>query len=195
MENNKIEEKKIKILIVDDDDITRSMYAEVFKRHGFDVTEAVDGVDGLDKVTKNVPDVVFTGIIMPRMDGFALMEALKKNMATSNIAVAVSSHMGREEDQKRAMELGAGDFISRDMNTPNEAVERVRAMLYLTEYKIKFYANELDALKLAKDMHFNEKFQCASCGAEAILSLHLKNVPDHEFVAKFVCPQCGKSQE
>jgi len=189
------EDKKIKILIIDDDDATRSLYSEVFKKHGFDVTEAVDGVDGLDKATKNVPDVVFTGIIMPRMDGFSLMEALKKNMATSNIPVAISSHMGREEDQKKAKELGAGDFISRDMTTPNEAVERIKAMLNLTDYKVKFYTNELDALKLAQDMHFNEKFQCTSCGAEAILSLRLKDVSSHEFLAKFVCPQCKKDQE
>lgn len=189
MENN-----EIKILIVDDDDITRGIYAEVFKKNGFDVTEALDGVDGLDKATKNVPDVIFTGIIMPRMDGFAFVEALKKNMATSNIPVAISSHMGREEDQKRAKELGAGDFITRDMNTPNEAVERIKAMLNLTEYRIKFYANEPDALRLAKDMHFNEKFKCASCGAETILSLHLKNVSEHEFLAKFVCSRCGKKQ-
>ncbi|MFA6383252.1 MAG: response regulator [Parcubacteria group bacterium] len=189
------EDKKIKILIIDDDDATRSLYAEVFKRHGFDVAEAVDGVEGLDKASINIPDVIFTGIIMPRMDGFALMEALKKNMVTSSIPVAVSSHMGREEDQKRAKELGAGDFIPRDMNTPNEVVERIKVMLNLAKYKIKFYTDELDALKLAQDMHLNEKFQCASCGGEAILSLHLKEVASHEFIAKFVCSKCGKEQD
>lgn len=189
------EDNKIKILIIDDDDATRSLYAEVFKRHGFDVAEAVDGVDGLDKATSNVPNVIFTGIIMPRMDGFALMEALKKNMVTSSIPVAVSSHMGREEDQKRAKELGAGDFIARDMNTPNQAVERIRALLNLTEYEIKFFTNELDASKLAQDMHFSEKFQCASCGTELVLSLRLNDVANHEFLAKFLCPQCGKEQD
>jgi CheY-like chemotaxis protein len=189
------EEQKIKILIVDDDDTTRGIYAEVFKKHGFEVTEAVDGVDGLDKATKNIPNIVFTGIIMPRMDGFALMEALRKNMATSNIPVAISSHMGREEDQKRAKELGANDFIPRDMNTPNEVVERIKAILNLAEYKIKFYTNELDALKLAQDMHFNDKFMCTSCDSQAILYLRLKNLSSHEFVARFVCPKCGKEQE
>jgi len=189
------EDKKIRILIVDDDDATRSLYTEVFKKHGFDVTEAVDGVEGLDMATKNVPDIVFTGIIMPRMDGFALMEALKKNMATSSIPVAISSHMGREEDQRKAKELGAGDFISRDMNTPNEVVERIKAVLNLTEYKIKFYTGELDAVKLASDLHFNENFLCVACGTEAILSLKLKDVASHEFSAKFICPKCGEEQE
>jgi CheY-like chemotaxis protein/predicted RNA-binding Zn-ribbon protein involved in translation (DUF1610 family) len=188
-------EDKIKILIIDDDEPTRSLYAEVFRKNGFEVMEAVDGVDGLDQATKNIPNVIFTGIIMPRMDGFALMEALKKNMSTSNIPVVISSHMGREDDQKRARELGAKDFITRDMNTPNEVVEKIRAVLNLAEYKIRFYASEPDADKLAKDMHFNEKFLCASCGGEMVLSLKLKDVASREFSAKFVCPKCGKEQE
>jgi DNA-binding response OmpR family regulator len=186
--------RKIKILLVDDDDSTRKMYAEVFKKNEFEVTEAVDGVEGLDKATKNIPDVIFTGIIMPRMDGFALFEALKKNIATSSIPLAMSSHMGREEDQKKAEELGIGDFIPRDINTPNEVVERIRALLKLVKYKIKFYPNELDAVQLAQDLHFNNKFQCDFCRVETILSLHLKELASHEFSAKFICPKCGKSQ-
>ena len=189
------EEAKIKILIVDDDDPIRSLYAEVFKGNGFEVTEAVDGIDGLDKATKNQFDVIFTGIIMPRMDGFALIDALKKNVSTSSIPVAFSSHMGREEDQKKAYELGAKDFITRDMNTPNEAVERIKAILKLEEYKIKFYTDALGAPKLQQDMHYIKNFQCAACGGEAVLSLRLRDVKNHEFAAKFVCPKCGREQE
>ena len=187
--------KAIKILIVDDDELVRGMYANVFKQNGFEVTEAIDGVDGLDKATKNVPEVIFTGIIMPRMDGFALTEALKKNVATSNIPVVISSHMGREEDRKRATELGVADFIMRDMCTPNEAVERVKTTLNLVEYKIKFCFNELDMAQLIKDMHFNEKMQCNSCNGDAILSLRLRDTKSHEFSAKFICSKCGKNQE
>lgn len=185
----------IKILIVDDDDTIRSLYAEVFRRNGFEVTEAVDGVDGLDKATKNVPDIIFTGIVMPRMDGFGLIEALRKNAVTSGIPFAISSHMGREEDQKKAQELGAKDFITRDMVTPNEAVERIKAILELAEYKIKFYPDQLDAAKLARDMHFNEKFRCTNCEGETVLALKAKDIKDHEFSAKFVCSRCGKEQE
>ena len=68
----------LKILLVDDDETIRGMYDDIFKKEGFEVFEAIDGVDGLDKATKNIPDVIFTGIVMPTMDGFQLMEALKK---------------------------------------------------------------------------------------------------------------------
>jgi len=188
-------DKPTKILIVDDDDLVRGMYVNVFKRNGFEVEEAIDGVEGLDKTTKSMPDVIFTGIIMPRMDGFAMVEALKKNIATSSIPVIISSHMGREDDRKRATELGVADFITRDMCTPNEAVERVKTALHMVEYRLKFNFNELDAIKLAQDMHFNEKMQCNSCLGDAVLSLHLRDAQSHEFSAKFVCSKCGKEQD
>ena len=63
-----------KMLLVDDDVDTQSLYAEVFRAAGFEVREAKDGLEGLDMATAERPDVVFTGIIMPRMDGFALTE-------------------------------------------------------------------------------------------------------------------------
>jgi len=88
---------KTKILIVDDDVMTREMYVNVFKQSGYEVFEAGDGVDGLDVASRELPDVIFTGIIMPRMSGFELMEALRKAVATSKIPVVISSHIGREE--------------------------------------------------------------------------------------------------
>lgn len=185
---------KLKILIVDDDESTRTMYAEVFKEHDFEVEEAVDGVNGLDMATKNIPDVIFTGIIMPRMDGFALIEALKKNVATSQVPVVVSSHMGREEDKRKAFSLGAKDFITRDFVTPNQAAERITAIFTAEEYRLKVFPNELDALKLAKDMNFREDFQCANCGGQLVLIVKMKDAKTKEYSAKFICPQCNQTQ-
>lgn len=185
----------LKILLVDDDEPIRSMYAEIFKKEGFAVSEAADGVEGLDKATKNIPDIIFTGIVMPTMDGFQLMEALKKNVATSGIPVVISSHLGREEDKQRARELGAKEFLVRGFYTPHEIVEKIRAIFKLTEYKLKFNPTELDAKKMIKDMHFKENFKCSECGDELILSMKASNLKNHEFVAKFVCSGCGVAQK
>ena len=187
-------ESKTKILLVDDDQATREIYAEVFKKEGFEVLEAVDGVDGLEKSIANTPHVIFTGIIMPRMDGFSLLESLKKNVATSNIPVAFSSHMGRQEDQTKAQRLGAKDFISRDLVTPNQVVERIRAILNLDNYKIKFSPVDLDAPTLAREMHFDLYFRCRGCGGDLVLSLNLNDLKDHDFSARFVCSKCGQFQ-
>lgn len=185
----------LKILLVDDDESIRSMYTEIFKKEGFTVSEAVDGVEGLSKATKNIPDVIFTGIIMPTMDGFQLMEMLKKNVATSNIPVVIFSHLGREEDQQKARELGAKEFFVRGFCTPNEIVKKIKALFESEGYKLKFSATELDAKKLIKDMHFNESFKCSNCGGELILSMKLMNPQGCEFIAKVVCLECGVVQK
>lgn len=181
----------LKILLVDDDESIRTMYAEIFRREDFEVIQAVDGVDGLDKATKNSPDIIFTGIVMPTMDGFQLMEALKKNVATSNIPVVISSHLGREEDQKKARELGAKEFFVRGLYTPHEIVDKIRNIFKADEYKLKFNVTDLDAKKIISDMQFSENFKCSKCGSEMVLSMKPAGVKKNEFVAKFICPECG----
>lgn len=184
-------DKKIKILLVDDDEAIRTNYAEVFRQNGYEVTEAVDGLDGLEKATEAIPDVIFTGIIMPRMDGFALKEALAKNVATSDIPVLMSSHMGREEDRRRAVEMGIRDFIVSGMVPPKEVVERVKMLTGSgdREYGLRFDPTELDAPELAADFELND-FRCSKCGGEMRLTLKISDIGKHEFKARFICPNC-----
>lgn len=185
--------KRTKILVVDDDAMTREMYAEVFRRADYEVLEASDGVEGLDIATKNVPDIIFTGIVMPRMDGFTMIETLKKTVMTAHVPFVISSHMGREEDQKRANQLGAKDFIVRDITTPREVVERITAALIKEgeEYKIEFNAYNLDAQELVRDLSLNSNYQCLECNEKLVLSLKLINAKERIFEARFVCPNCG----
>lgn len=185
-------DKKIKILIVDDDKEAREMYVGVFKKADFDVTEAMDGVEGLDKATTENPDVIFTGIIMPRMDGFSMMEALKKNLATVNIPVIISSHMGREEDRQKANVLGAKYFIVRGFTTPKELVEKTRSLfLGGKEYRLEINNFSLDAQKLAKDLGLNSNFQCLECDEKLILKVVSKDAKEEGLSANLICPSCG----
>lgn len=186
------ETKKIKILIVDDDVHTRSMYSEIFQNKGYEVFEAVDGVEGLDAATLKSPDVIFTGIIMPRMDGFGLVEALKKNIATSNIPVFISSHMGREVDRAKANELGVKGFIVRDMTPPNKVLEIINA--YFTqgyEYNIEFNGTTADGKKLLQHLTSGESENCSKCGGRLVLKLILAAGKDNAFNASIICPKCG----
>ncbi len=185
-------DKKTKSLIVDDDDSIREMYAEVFSGAGFEVMEAIDGLDGLDKATKDLPDVVFSGIIMPRMDGFSLMEALKKNVVTGNIPVIISSHMGREEDQKKARELGAKDFIITGYYTPREIVNRVKDLFAENEYQLRIYPDVLDAKKMVEEMGMGAELKCKYCGADLVLAIKPTDIKNHVFSSKFICSQCKK---
>jgi len=185
---------KTKILIVDDDEDVRTLYADVFKEKGFEVIEAIDGVEGLDKAVKNAPDLIFTGIVMPRMDGFGLIEALKKNISTSNIPVMVSSHLGREEDRRRAEEAGAKDFIIFGYYTPYEIVERVRLLFSKHEYEMRIIPDELGAKKLAEDLKIKKGLRCGKCDGELILSLKLADEKEKTFSAKLICIRCGTKE-
>lgn len=183
---------KRKILVVDDDEPTRRMYVNVFKNAGFEVIEAVDGLEGLEKATKENPDVIFTGIIMPRMDGFSMMESLKKTVPTADIPVIISSHMGREEDRQKANVLGARYFIIRDFTTPKEVVEKVKSLfLEGKEYRLEISTASLDAQKLAQDLGLNNNFQCMECDDKLILRVIVKNKQGEGMDAHLICPSCG----
>lgn len=180
-----------KILIVDDDESTLSMYAEVFSQAGFSVIEAADGLEGLDKAIQDSPAVIFTGIIMPKMDGFSLVEALKKNVATSNIPVVMCSHMGREEDRQRAKEMGVKEFIIRDITTPKEVVNKIVSLWAPKEYFLKFNTSESDAPILAKELGISPSFDCKTCGQPMVIKMKTFDASNGEFSARIVCPRCG----
>ncbi len=181
-------EKSFKILLVDDDMDTRSLYAEVFRGAGFEVREAKDGLEGLEMAMAERPDVVFTGIIMPRMDGFALTEALRGNVVTASVPIAFSSHLGRQKDQQRAKVLGVDEFIVRDVVTPNEAVVRIQSLVSHGEYMIAFDGTALDAQKLASDLRINANFACSENGGRQFaLRLRVKDAASRTFEAELVC--------
>ncbi len=184
--NNK---EKIKVLLVDDDATIRTTYADVFRSEGFEVVEAVDGIEGLNKAMTEMPDVIFTGIIMPKMDGFAMKDALAKNVSTVNIPVLMSSHMGREEDRKKAIEMGVKEFFVAGMVTPRKVIENIRALFNTKKYHLKFDAAALDAPKLSADFHLDE-FVCAKCYQQKMMELEISDVNKKEFRAQFICPDC-----
>lgn len=186
-------DKKLKILLVDDDVELRETYADIFKEANYEVFEAGDGLEGLDAATAKLPDIIFTGIVMPRMDGFSMIEALKKTVMTSSIPIVISSHMGREEDRQRADTLGVKDFIIRGTTPPKEVVERISSLFVRVsgEYQIEFSPSEIDAQKLARELGFKPNFQCLKCDKKMVLDLKLTNQKDKIFEAKFVCPGCG----
>lgn len=189
-------DKKYKILIVDDDADSRGIFAEVFKTEGFKVIEAVDGLDGVDKAMANVPDVILTGIIMPKMDGFGMKDALSKNVTTNNIPVVMSSHMGREEDRKKAELVGVRDFFVSGMVAPKEVVSRVLSLFSLEKYNLKLNINGGDISRLTRDLKLKDDFSCVNCGEDLVLNVEITNKERKELTGRIVCLRCdyGKTE-
>lgn len=189
-----IEENIKKILIVDDDEDTRTTYASVFSKNGFEVIEANDGIEGLDRATSEEGiDAIFTGIIMPRMDGFQMMEALKKNTVTSNIPVFMNSHLGREDDRGKALALGAKDFIIKGIVSPKDVATKILHELGgigEKSYVLKIDPFEIDAQKLIQDFSLPDNLVCDNCGTN--LAIQLDSRGESYFHAKLLCPNCQK---
>jgi len=120
---------KLKIILVDDSDQKRATYLDKFKSEGFEVLEAIDGKKGLEAIKAKKPDLIFTGIDMPTMDGWAMIRELKKNPELSKIPIMISSHMNRKADQITAKELGVQEFIYYGFVTVNEVVQKARNLL------------------------------------------------------------------
>ncbi|MFH0930011.1 MAG: response regulator [Candidatus Moraniibacteriota bacterium] len=183
------DEKKFKIIIVDDDDIVRETYHQVFSEHGFEATEAKDGVEGIDLISKGSFDVIMTGIIMPRMDGFQLISALRENIDTKDVPIAIISHLGREEDRKRAKELDIDAFIVQGSMTPREVVNRVKNLISASSsFQIGFDYFGWSAPALAKKMGL-PGFECPNCHSKIILELTPK-IEGKGLDASFRCPKC-----
>lgn len=113
------------ILTVDDSRTMRDMLLLALTEAGFDVVQAEDGVDALERLEAVQPDVIITDINMPRMDGFSLIEALRghaRHRATPILVLTTESEPARKE---RARQAGATGWIVKPFN-PEKLVEAIR---------------------------------------------------------------------
>ena len=120
---------KKKILLVEDDPFISEMYATKFEKTGFTCEVASTGKEGLVKAKEWMPDLMLLDILIPEMDGFEVLAALKKDLATHSIPVVMLTNLGQKEDVERGIGLGATDYMVKAHFTPSEVVERVRGLL------------------------------------------------------------------
>ena len=124
-----------KILIIEDDNFLLSLIVEKFIQLGFDAEAASDGEEGLNKILNNKYDLVLLDMILPKMDGFKVLENVKKNQTLKDLPIVVTSNLYDKNDIDRAVSLGAADYIIKAYNSPENIVDRVRA--FLQKIKIK----------------------------------------------------------
>jgi DNA-binding response OmpR family regulator len=119
-------ENKDSILLVDDDGFLLDMYSLKFREEGFSIDIASSGQQALDKIRKGVFNVILLDIVMPALDGFEVLQQLKKeNLAVGSIII-ILSNLGQKEDIERGMQLGAHDYVIKAHFTPREVVEKVK---------------------------------------------------------------------
>ncbi|MEW6557843.1 MAG: response regulator [Elusimicrobiota bacterium] len=104
-------EKKLKILVIDDEPATLELFIFGLKQNGYDVVTANNGKNGITKAVQEKPDLIFLDIIMPEMDGFTVCEDLKKDNQTKNIPVVLFTAKSGTIDVEKGFKIGAADCI------------------------------------------------------------------------------------
>jgi len=124
--NNK---KNITILLIEDDPFLSSMYSTKFEIEGFNIISANNGENGLEAVSKNKVDVILLDILMPKMNGFEVLENLKKQQKTAKIPVIILTNLNQKDEIDKGLALGADDYLIKAHFMPSEVVDKIEKIL------------------------------------------------------------------
>ena len=122
-------EERAKILIVDDSVTTRTLEKTILESQGYEVHLAVDGLEALNMLGTVKVDLVVTDIQMPQMDGFELIEAMKKTDKLKDLPVIVVTSMADQTDRERGLELGADAYIVKQKFDQKNLLETIEQIL------------------------------------------------------------------
>ena len=121
--------KKARILLVEDDSFLSSMYVTKLTMSGYDSIVAADGQEGFTKAQQEKPDLILLDIILPKMDGFEVLEKVKKDENTKDIPVVLLTNLGQKEDIDRGLKLGADDYLIKAHFTPSEVMGKIDRLI------------------------------------------------------------------
>ncbi len=118
-----------RILVVDDEERMVRFIRLNLEHDGFRVLTAYNGMQAINKVRSDLPDLVLLDVMMPDLDGFEVLKIIRE---TNPVPVIMLTAKGDEDDRVRGLELGADDYVTKPFS-PRELVSRVKAVLRRTE--------------------------------------------------------------
>jgi CheY-like chemotaxis protein len=118
-----------RVLLVEDDHFLRKAAGAMLRKHGFEVVTACDGEEGLNAAFAVSPDLILLDLIMPKLQGFEVLERLKTNPATASIPVVILSNLGQEADVRRAVAAGAVAYFIKSNTSLTALIDEVRLVL------------------------------------------------------------------
>ena len=118
-----------KILVIEDDKFLRELIAQKLVKEGYEISEAIDGEEGIKKIKEEKPDLVLLDLILPGIDGFEVLSMMREDLAVASIPVIILSNLGQKEDVERGLKLGAADYLIKAHFTPGEIIEKIRNVL------------------------------------------------------------------
>lgn len=102
-----------RILVIEDNQEVRENLEEILELYGYEVDSAKDGKEGVDKALAQIPDLILCDVMMPRLDGFGVLNILSKRQETAAIPFIFLTAKAEKADFRRGMNLGADDYITK----------------------------------------------------------------------------------
>jgi signal transduction histidine kinase/ligand-binding sensor domain-containing protein/DNA-binding response OmpR family regulator len=160
--------KKYKILIVEDDHEIRTYIKSELHDH-YDIIEAFDGVEGWDVTQSQMPDLIISDVMMPRMDGIQFCKKIKTDISTSHIPVILLTARTSIENRIEGLETGADSYIPKPFN-PKHLLVRVKKLLELRENLLN---------KFSKSINFEAKEMTLTSADERFLQKAINLVKEN----------------
>ena len=160
--------KNHKILVVDDEIDIADFIGDYLTGEGYEVIKAYDGINALDKIRQDLPDLVILDVMLPGMDGF---EVCKQIRTESAIPVLMVTAKDRDVDKIVGLEIGADDYIPKPFN-PRELIARIKAILRRT-YRQDYQSRSRSAILKYRDLSVDTERRRATIG-DQLLELTMK---------------------
>ena len=130
-EDAAVRKLNLNVLLVEDDPFLREICSKKLVKEGYTVYEAVDGLQAIKAFAKVKPQIVLLDIILPSIDGFQVLKKIRsdEDSLVAQVPVIMLSNLGQEDDVKKAMDLGANDYLIKAHFTTDEIADRIDTIL------------------------------------------------------------------
>lgn len=120
------------VLVVDDEEQNRSLLRDLLEARGYEVAEAENGAQALEKIAQHPPDAILLDLMMPQMDGFEVCRRLKNDLKTARIPILMVTALTERKERMMGIAAGANDFLSKPIDA-QDVILRVRNAVYTTQ--------------------------------------------------------------
>ena len=170
--------EKKRILIVDDDPEIRDLLEFDISSSGYFVDIATDGMEGLNKALNNKYDIILLDVMMPNLDGWATLKAIRKHASTKYIPVIMLTAVSDEQKVVTGLKIGADDYITKPFVLPN-LLARMEAVLRRNEW-----AKEATSAK--RSLKSDSPLKTLTNREREVLSLAAKGASNKDIAEKLV---------
>jgi DNA-binding response OmpR family regulator len=132
-----METSEVRVVLAEDDRFMRRAAEAALRKSGYTVLSATDGEEALSLVRSETPDVVVLDMILPKLQGFEVLQSLKQDRITADIPVIVLSSLAQEEDQHEAMSRGAAAYLVKSSLSLRELSTRVTEAVQVRRNRLR----------------------------------------------------------